>query len=182
MRIDYVTAEIVDALISGYPAVSLTTFGESEGKKLYLVSTTGTVFYVLEEDEIFFNMAKCKSNPNDFRILLASAPDLVATNELQPTLDMRASISGKRTLLDFLTGSDRPNLLARFVGNAWETFVNTDLLEAFDKAQYFQALPEGPVAVVEGGCLVGYVAPVKGDKLVNHYSDSPVSGETENAK
>lgn len=173
MRIDYVNQQIMDAMLQGYPMPRYDTITAPVKETLYIISTDGLVAYVLEESEIYFNLARCRNEPGVFKVLTEDDTHLRIDNMLEPTLDIRVSHSGHTALSAFLTGESMAKMLTRFKGATWDTFVNMDLLEAFDYAKYYQAKENGPIAVVEDGALVGYVMPVKPGSAAGHYTDSP---------
>ena len=177
MRIDYVNQQIMDALVAGYPVPRYTTIYDPDGKvSLYIITTNGLVAYALEPREVCFNLARCREDDPAFLPLLESETLCSIDNMLEPTPDVRlAAKPARKVYLDNLPiGPDRePVLLARFKGYTWDTFINMDLLEAFDDAKYYQEKKNGPVAVVEDGCLVGYVMPCKCEDAAGHYTDSP---------
>ena len=187
MRLDYANYEIIDALLKSArtpriaPLNTLPGKAKDEDKELYIVSVSGTVAYVLEYDEICFNIGRCRQDPDGFSYVMKDENICRIDNLLEPTMDIRvAAPDPKRTLADFILGDNASSrLLTRFKGATWDTFVNIDLLEAFDNAKFYQSNPTGPIAVVEEGCLVGFVAPVKVDNLNDHYSDSPAKREEE---
>lgn len=180
MRIDYVNHQIMDAMLAGYPFPRYAVMDSDSKEPLYIVATGGFVAYILEESEICFNLTRCRNDPGAFKQLLADGTLCSTDNALEPTLDFRvaATPTGKMYYdnLPIITNTE-PELLARFKGAAWDTFVDVALLEAFDDAKYYQAKKNGPVAVVEGGCLVGYVMPVKCGSAEGHYTDSPSRGD-----
>jgi hypothetical protein len=179
MRIDYVNQQIMDALVAGYPAPRYAVMPPAEkaprGKTPYIVSINGHVAYVLEEDEVCFNLAHCRNEPSAFKYLTLDDDLLRIDNMLEVTPDVRLAAAPRRKVyLDNLPiGQPEPVLLARFKGAAWDTFINMELLEAFDEAKYYQSRKNCPVAVVEDGALVGYVMPAKVDDAEGHYTDSP---------
>lgn len=176
MRIDYVNQQIMDALLDGCPEVRYAAMPPSSatrGKTPRIISASGTVAYVLEESEIYFNLSRCGEEPGSFKPLVED-PDLTRIdNMLDPTMDIRVMPTGVNALRAALTGESRTRLTARFKGAAWDTFVDVDLLEAFDEAKYYQSKKNGPVAVVEDGKLVGFVMPCKAGDAEGHYTDTP---------
>lgn len=179
MRIDYVNQEIMDALVAGYPvpryAVMAPAQKAQRGKTPYIVAVDGFVAYVLEENEVCFNLGRCRNEPGAFKPLTKDEDLLRIDNMLEPTMDVRVATSARGRILPALTGERGYRLLARFKGYAWDTFVGMALLEAFDDAEYYQDKENGPIAVVEDGSLVGYVMPVQAGDLAGHYTDSPGS-------
>lgn len=176
MRIDYVNHEIMDALLEGYTMVRYAPLDSDDpAKPLYIVCTNGFVAYVLEGDEIYFNLHRCHKAPDAFKFLLQETDDTLCRidNMLDPTRDIRVAASENGRTLPKLDGSGSPRLLTRFKGAAWDTFADMDLLEAFDDARYYQAKKGGPIAVVEDGALVGYVMPCKAGDAEAHYTDTP---------
>lgn len=183
MRIDYVNQQIMDALLYGYTMVRYAPLDSDDpAKPLYIVCTDGFVAYVLEGDEIYFNLHRCHKAPDAFKLLLQEK-DATAhriDNMLTPTLDIRVATGAKSgTIMPRLNGEPAPRLLARFKGAAWDTFVDMDLLEAFDNARYYQARKTGPVAIVEDGRVVGYVMPCKAGDEEGHYTDTPTYEDAE---
>lgn len=177
MRTDYVNQQIMDALVAGHLMPRYMDMNRLDADNpLYIVTTNGFVAYVLEENEAHFNLAHCRNEPGVFKYLTQDDDLLRIDNMLEPTPDVRlAAKPARKVYLDNLPiGPDRePVLLARFKGATWDTFINMDLLEAFDEAKYYQAKKNGPVAVVEDGALVGYVMPAKVEDAEGHYTDSP---------
>lgn len=177
MRIDYVNQQIMDALLEGYPVPRYAVMAPSEkaprGKTPYIFSMNGFVAYVLEENEVCFNLSRCRNESGTFKPLTQEDDLLRIDNMLEPTLDVRVATSASGRILHALTGESSYRLLARFKGYAWDTLIDMDLLEAFDDAKYYQAKKGGPVAVVEHGALRGYVMPCAGDSAEGHYTDSP---------
>ncbi len=174
MRIDYVNQQIMDALVAGYPMPRYAAMDiPGADKPLYIVATDGFVAYVLESDEIYFNLSRCRQDVNAFKKLLPDEALCRIDNMLEPTRDVRVATSARGRILPALTGERGYRLLARFKGYAWDTLIDMDLLEAFDDAKYYQAKKGGPVAVVEDGALVGYVMPCANDSAEGHYTDSP---------
>lgn len=173
MRTAYVNQQIMYTLLQSYPVPKYDTITAPDKETLYIISADGTVAYVLEENEIFFNLSHCVHTPGIFNALEEDDTHLRIDNMLEPTLDIRVASPSKRTVANWLPGAPSHSLLTRFKGATWDTFVNVELLEAFDDAKYYQAKKNGPIAVVEDGTLVGYVQPVKCDDLAGYYTDSP---------
>lgn len=175
MRVDYINREIMEDMLQGIPMPRYAPIpagdGEKEGR--YIVSTSGLTAYILDRNEICFNLARCRCEPAAFEALLADDTLLRIDNMLEPTMDVRVAKKESVTLGEILDGASTARLLARFKGSSWDVFVDMALLEAFDNAKYYQARRYGPVAVVEDGVLVGYVMPTKSETAEGHYTDSP---------
>ncbi len=158
MRIPYVNNAVMDVLLCGARTVKICKL---DGDR-YIFSDEGIVAYVLDGKEIYFSMDKCVANSFDF--LRDHAPAINTDNFMTKTLDVRV---GKRGAL-----------LTRLKGNGWDTFVDMDLLEAFDYPNFYQAKPCGIIMVTEGTAfsprevIRGYVMPVRtGMETDSHYND-----------
>lgn len=159
MRIDYANNEIFDTLTAGAFSVHFTCMEDGS----YLFSSMGTVGFVLQEDEIFFALNKCR--PYDFKSLMHDAPKVEPQNKLKPTMDVKVGKHGE--------------LLARLKAAEWDTFVDMDLLEAFDYPKFYQDRCYGPITIIEGEPgnekLRGFVMPVRtGTEKDGHYNDPKV--------
>lgn len=172
MRIDYVNQKIMEALLERGPTVRIAPLSATEDTERYIVCAGGFVAYVLECDEIYFNIGRCAHDPAAFNPLLSDDTLIRIDNMLDPTLDIRVAAKEHVTLAHLLDGGTTIKLLSRFKGADWDTLVDTDFLGAFDDAKYYQAKKYGPIAVVEGGKLVGYVMPTKNGDADGHYTDS----------
>ena len=159
MQIEYTNKEILAALLAGDISVKYNRM--EDGNCLF--SDAGLVGYVLRPDEIFFSLDKCVKH--DFGFLLTEAPKVEPQNKLKITKDVQVGKHGV--------------LLARLKAAEWDTFVDMDLLEAFDYPKFYQARCYGPIAIMEGDPgnekLRGFVMPVKtGTEKDGHYNDPKV--------
>jgi hypothetical protein len=134
------------------------------GNGTYIFSDTGTVAYVLPKTDVFFSLDKCMYMPKVFQFVGSRTLKAIPENQLTPTLDILVGKGGK--------------LLTRLKAADWDTFVDMDLLEAFDYPNLYQAEPLGIIIVTEGEAntpvetLCGYVLPVRtGKEQDGHYND-----------
>ena len=158
MRIPYVNNEIMELLLHGYRPVQCAKLTDG----LYIFSGEGIVAYILDEKEIYFSLDKCRPNPFDF--LRENAPEKNPAYLLTKTMDVRVGKGGA--------------LLTRLKADDWDTFVDMDLLEAFDYPNFYQDKRNGVILVTEGTpystreVIRGYVMPTRtGVELDNHYND-----------
>lgn len=158
MRIPYVNNVVMDTLLAGDVSVKFCKLTDG----LYLFSDEGIVAYVLQEKEIYFSVGKCMPNPFDF--LREKAPATNPAYLLTKTLDVRVGAGGA--------------LLTRLKASGWDTFVDMELLEAFDNPNFYQSEFNGVIAVTEGTTgtpreiIRGYVMPVRvGVEIAGHYND-----------
>ena len=161
MRVDYINNEIMAALLDG---LTVRYAPMSDGS--YIFSQTGFVAYVLHRHEIYFSLEKCQYRPGDFTYLLNEHPVAeTPENKLLPTLDVLVNPKNKA-------------LLSRQIAAKWDTFVDMELLEAFDFPNMYQDRPLGSIAITEGTAdteeetLRGYVMPTRtGKEKSGHYID-----------
>lgn len=121
MRIDYVNNAIMEVLLAGDVTIKGTVL-DNIG---HIFSDTGIVAYVLQEDEIFFNVHKCVRSDALETSLTEKAPATRPEYLLKKTLDARVGKGGA--------------LFTRLKASDWDTFVDMDLLEAFDRPNFYQA-------------------------------------------
>ncbi len=158
MRVDYINNEIMTALVEGF---TVRYAPLSDGS--YIFSRSGFVSYVLQRNDIYFSLEKCTLSHDSFKYLLNEHPvALLSENKLLPTLDVRVSNANKA-------------LLARLIAADWDTFVDMELLEAFDFPNMYQNNPLGAIAIIENnGLLCGYVMPTRTyQETSGHYNDPP---------
>ena len=158
MRIDFANEEILAGLLRG--AKPMRHCKLEDGR--HLLSDEGFVGYVLEEKEIFISLDKCQ--PHDFTFLRVNAPAVDRGNLLTKTRDI---IVGKHGAL-----------LTRLKAASWDTFVDMDLLEAFDNPNFYQDKCPGIITVTEGPAgsseeiIRGFVMPVRTElEKEGHYND-----------
>ena len=158
MRVKYANEAIMDVLLDGGLTVKYCKLPDGR----YLFSDEGIVAYVLDEKEIYFSLAKCVHNPFDF--LQTAAPAINQGHLLTKTMDVRVGKGGA--------------LLTRLKAAGWDTFVDMDLLEAFDYPNLYQAKFPGVILVTEGTAgtpqerIRGYVMPVRtGLEFNGRYND-----------
>ena len=164
MRIDFANEEILAALLRGSKPVRHCKLENGR----HLLSDEGFVAYILEEKEIFVSLDKCQ--PHYFTFLRVNAP---ATNQANLLTKTRDVIVGKHGAL-----------LTRLKAAGWDTFVDMDLLEAFDNPNFYQDKCPGIIAVTEGPAgyatevIRGYVMPVRTElETVGHYNDKTSEGQ-----
>lgn len=161
MRVKYANEAIMAVLLDSGPAMRYCKLPDGR----YLFSDEGIVAYVLAENEIFFALSKCQPHPFDF--LQNEAPAINMDNLLTKTMDVRVGKGG--------------TLLTRLKADGWDTFVDMDLLEAFDFPNFYQSKFPGIIAVTEGTpategeVIRGYVMPVRtGLEFDGRYNDPKV--------
>lgn len=166
MRIDFANEEILAALIRRHRPMKYCKLDDGR----YLFSDEGIVAYVLNEKEIYFSLDKCQ--PYDFPYLRENAPAINREHILSKTPDVRV---GKHAAL-----------LTRLKAASWDTFVDMDLLEAFDHPNFYQDKCPGIIAVTEGPAgfatevLRGYVMPVRtGMEKDGYYNDRATTEQRE---
>ena len=160
MRIDYVNNAIMEVLLAGAVTMKHTKL-ENVG---HIFSDTGIVAYVLQEDQIFFAMDKCVRSDALANALKEKAPAIHQGYLLTKTLDAMVGKGG--------------TLLTRLKASNWDTFVDMDLLEAFDHPNFYQAEKIGIITVTEGTAgtalefVRGFVMPARtGLETDGHYND-----------
>lgn len=158
MRIKYANEAIMDVLLDGGTKMKYCSLIDGR----YLFSDEGIVAYILAESEIFFSLAKCKPHPFDY--LLERRPPVSMDHLLTPTMDVRVGKGGA--------------LLTRLKADSWDTFVDMDLLEAFDYPNFYQSEFPGIITITEGSpgtpaeVIRGYVMPVRtGLEFDRRYND-----------
>ena len=163
MRIKYTNEAIMDVLLDGGTSMKYCILPDGR----YLFSDEGIVAYILAKSEIFFSLDKCHPHPFDY--LQERRPPISMDHLITPTMDVRV---GKRGVL-----------LTRLKAAGWDTFVDMDLLEAFDYPNFYQSESPGIIAITEGTAgtpqevVRGYVMPVRtGLEFDHRYNDG------ENAK
>lgn len=159
MRIDYVNEAALACLLDrGAKPVRYCKLEDGR----YHFSDEGFVGYVLDEKEVYFSVDKCQ--PYDFAFLIANAPAVNRDHLLTKTRDVIVGKHGE--------------LLTRLKAASWDTFVNMDLLEAFDNPNFYQDKCPGIITVTEGPAgfateeIRGYVMPVRTElEKEGHYND-----------
>lgn len=159
MLIEFVNKQIMDEMLESTVPVKYAQLEDGS----YIFSSQGFVAYVLQESEIYFSLAKCMHRPESFKFLQETAPKVTAENQIIPTLDVRV---GKHKVL-----------LTRMQGPNCDTFVDVDLLEAFDYPTFYQDKPLGIITVTEGPAerriVRGYVMPARtGLETAGHYNET----------
>ncbi len=163
MRIQYVNNAIMETLLAG----SVTMKYTKQENGWYIFSDHGLVAYVLREKEIYFSLDKCYHSPQSFKFLKEKDTAIHRNHRLTPTMDVRVGKGGV--------------LLTRLKAAGWDTFVDMDLLEAFDNPKFYQAEKVGPITVTEGPAgtpdeyIRGFVMPVRTYmETAGHYNDKKV--------
>lgn len=160
MRVPFVNEAIMEVMLDNNVPVKYC--GLTDGR--YIFSDEGFLAYVLNENEIFFSLAKCLHKPDAFRYLKDKAPAISKCHLLTETMDVRVGKNGA--------------MLTRLKAANWDTFVDMDLLEAFDYPNFYQAEKIGIITVTEGPAgtpmetIRGHVMPVRtGLETAGHYKD-----------